>query len=343
MNNVSITNLDQMDLLRVVGILIVVLRHCFAPYTNSWDVSEFYEYNEAADFIGKYISTISMPLFVFISGYIYSYLRNALNKYPNYKILVSKKTRRLLIPYVVFAPLYIYFFLDFNSTLSFMKYLWTGSGHLWFLLMMFILFLMFYNFEDFFKKKLKFGFGISLLLYALVLPMHYIEMNPFAHVFKYFIFFYLGYVFLIHHAAVISFLKGKAIWLFIAHAVLFTVYFYVLKNSDGILLISLVKQGLLILSLLSLGFIYSFLDDLFKKLNDFLTTCRPQIKLINKNSYYIYIFHQPILQLFFGIALVQKLPITVVVISSFIVAVLLSLLLSILVQKTKLGKNLIGA
>lgn len=335
--------LDHMNLLRVFGISIVVLRHTFAPFTNSWRISEFYDYNILADFTGRYISTLSMPLFVFISGYIYCYLRNSLNKYSTYRILTHKKTRRLLVPYLFFALIYNYFFLVYDSLQSYLSHLWFGSGHLWFLLMMFIMFLLFYPFERFFKRNIVKGVVIAIGLYLMVLPMHYLNLNPIAHVFKYFIYFYLGYLFYSHSTKVLGFLKGKSLLLFLIHLLLFTGYFFALKSTDNTYLSAVIDQTLLLLGLLSICFVYSSLNILYTKQKERINKYNGIIKSVNKNSYYIYIFHQPILKVFFSYALIQELFIPVAVISGFLLSFILSLVTSNLVLKSKAGRLLIGS
>ena len=67
----NVKTLDHMNLLRVFGISIVVLRHTFAPFTNSWKISEFYDYisdrfNRAFD----YIDTSSISLDNAYRGYV---------------------------------------------------------------------------------------------------------------------------------------------------------------------------------------------------------------------------------------------------------------------------------
>jgi len=335
--------LDHMNLLRVFGISIVVLRHTFAPFTNSWSISEYYEYDMIADFIGRYISTLSMPLFVFISGYIYSYLRNSLKKYKTYKILTHKKTRRLLVPYLFFALIYDYFFLEFDSVSTYLSHLWFGSGHLWFLLMMFIMFLLFYPFENYFRKNIIHGFIIAIGLYLTVLPMHYLNMNPIAHVFKYFVYFYLGYLFYLNSSKVLTFLKGKSLLFFLIHFLLFTGYFFALKSTDNIYYQAAIDQVLLVLGILSICFVYSVLNILYTKEKDRINKYNRIIKSINVNSYYIYIFHQPILKVFFSYALIQELYIPMAVISGFLLSFILSLVTGILVLKFKAGRLLIGS
>ncbi|MCP4971732.1 MAG: acyltransferase [Arcobacter sp.] len=335
--------LDHMNLLRVFGISIVVLRHTFAPFTNSWKISEFYDYSIIADFIGRYISTLSMPLFVFISGYIYSYLRNSIKKYGTYKILITKKIRRLLIPYLFFALLYNYFFMEFDSLKTYLIHLWIGSGHLWFILMMFIMFLLFYPFEKYFKNNIVKGIIIAVVLYILVLPMHYLNLNPVAHVFKYFVYFYLGYLFSLHSQKVLTFLKDKSVILFIAHFLIFTGYFFAIKNSSGIYITAVIRQTLLILGVLSICFTYSILNTIFNNQNEIINKYASAIKTVNVNSYYIYIFHQPILKIFFGYVFVQELFLPITVVLAFLLSFNLSLIFSKLLLKLKPGRLLIGS
>ena len=339
----NVKTLDHMNLLRVFGISIVVLRHTFAPFTNSWKISEFYDYNIIADFIGRYISTLSMPLFVFISGYIYSYLRNSLKKYGTYKVLTHKKIRRLLIPYLFFALIYNYFFLEFDSLKTYLIHLWFGSGHLWFLLMMFILFLLFYPFEKYFKNNIRNGFIIAIVLYMLVLPMHYLNLNPIAHVFKYFVYFYMGYLFSINSLKVLTFLKDKSIILFVIHLLIFIGYFFAIKSTSNLYITVIIDQTLLILGILSICFVYSALDVLFTKQKNLINKYNFIIKSVNTNSYYIYIFHQPILKIFFGYVFIQELYIPITVVSAFLLSFILSLIISKVLLKFKAGQLLIGS
>jgi len=120
-------NIDNLGILRLFALALVVLRHSFAPFTGIWQLEIDFAENESARIIGNYISTISMPLYVFISGLLFSFLRNKLNKYQTLEILVTKKIRRLIIPYLFFAPIYIYFFMDFNNLIEFMIPFYQGA------------------------------------------------------------------------------------------------------------------------------------------------------------------------------------------------------------------------
>ncbi|WP_396590097.1 acyltransferase family protein [Allomuricauda sp. R78024] len=333
--------IDSIDFLRVFGIGIVVLRHSFAPFTGSWKIGEVFSYSESANVLGSYISTISMPLFVFISGFLYCYLRNNLKKYKTYPILVKKKVKRLLIPFLLLSPIYIYFFLDFNSTLEFLNYIWAGPGHLWFLSMIFLLFLLFYPLEPYFKKNILKSIVIILFLFSLSPITHYIGIPTLAKVFKYLPFFYMGYLFHLKNEIVLHYLKGKFFLFFLIHLTLF-VFFLILPNYiENRILGSLIAHFKLIpLGIFSIAFIYI----LFIKLEELMPErFKKPIQFINNNSYYIYLIHEPFLKLFYEIDSIQYLPIYLVIVLGFTTSFMGSLFLGEVILKFKLGRLLIGA
>lgn len=43
-----------------------------------------------------------MPMFVFVSGYLFAFLI-AKNKYPTFGYLIKNKTKRILLPYFLFG------------------------------------------------------------------------------------------------------------------------------------------------------------------------------------------------------------------------------------------------
>tara|TARA_Y100000588_G_C14256992_1_gene925895 strand:- start:2189 stop:3193 length:1005 start_codon:yes stop_codon:yes gene_type:complete len=333
-----------MDVLRAVGISLVVLRHSFSPYRGSWDVSKFYDYSLTVDYIGSYISTISMPLFVFISGYIYYFLKAYLGKYSNYKILFKKKSRRLIVPYIILAPIYIYFFLDFESLKTFLAHLWTDSGHLWFLLMMYIMFLLYYKFENFLiNNNIIIGILIGAFLYIISTPLIAYNFQPIGRVSRYFIFFLLGNYFSKNSLTILKLLKGKVFYIFSIHLLLFSTYFYLSNVLENKYLLIANKQMLLILSLLALCFVYGFLDFFVQKYRGFLSKINPSIRLINNTSYYIYLIHQPILKVYFTFLFVQKFSPIIGIPLAFIVSISISIFLAKIILKSKAGRELIGS
>ena len=336
------SKIDNVDLLRVFGIGIVVLRHCFMPFTGSWGFDDLYPYSNTANIFGKYISTISMPLFTFISGFIYSYLRNYLHKYSSYSILIKKKIKRLVVPYLIISPLYIYFFLEYNSAIDFLKYLWTGgAGHLWFLSMIFTVFLVFYPLEPYLRKNIKWGIILVLFLFSLNPITWYIGIPVLAKFFKYLPFFYLGYLFYYKNKLILKYINGKFWYFFLLHLLLFFGLLYLPNYIENRIINILIAHFKLIpLGFLSITFIFISFNKLDRELpNKF----RLPVKFINKNSYYIYLIHQPLLILLFELKFMQSLPALAVIIISFTFSFIISLALGEVIMKFKIGRIIIGA
>jgi acyltransferase len=73
--------IDWLDLGKGLGMLLVMLGHTNIPVP-----------------IKTYIYTFHMPLFFFLSGYLFN-----LNKFPNVKAFLSKRTKTLILPYLCFS------------------------------------------------------------------------------------------------------------------------------------------------------------------------------------------------------------------------------------------------
>jgi len=333
--------IDDLNTLRALAILLVVLRHCFAPYMKTWPVSEYYTYELFTDITGKYISTISMPLFVFISGFLFSYLRNKLKKYPTFQILLSKKIARLLRPYIILAPIYILIFVNLNSILDFIQPLWKGAGHLWFLLMIFLVFILFYPLEIYFKKKPLKSFLLIVLGFFLYPGFSVIGLYPLAKVFHYLPFFYLGYFFHFKDEKIIKKI-GNKLWLFIPiHTILFITSILAPKLiTNGILKTFFIAYINLPLGIMSVSILFL----IFTKNKNLKTLGNNLIvKNLNQTSYYIYLLHQPILLFLFEIKFLQTLPPLVVIIFGFLSTILVSFFLASILLKFYWSKKLIGA
>jgi acyltransferase len=78
------------DQAKGIGIVLVVLAHSDLDY--GW--------------VGRHINAFHMPLFFFLSGYLFS-----IDKYDSLRVFIRKKSAAILIPYFVFALLSIAYFL----------------------------------------------------------------------------------------------------------------------------------------------------------------------------------------------------------------------------------------
>lgn len=339
MNSQSKINLNSLNIVRSIAIILVVLRHSFSPYLNAWEISKYYNTNRVVQIIGEYISTFSMPLFVFISGFIYAYLRLYKKKYSTYKILITKKIRRLLIPYFFFGIIYIAVFMKYDSFISFVEPLWFGCGHLWFILMMFLIFILFYPLETYFKNNIKSGIIISVFCFLISSIFNYYKLDPLFDVTFYLLFFYLGYLFCYKYEKVNNLLKNRSFLFLGIHAILFATKTFFLKDIDNRILNVLQYQIFMIpLGVTAICFSFTYFRTI--RLN---STCHNIISLINKNSYYIYLFHQPILMVLFGLNLFQTFPIIVVIMLGFLITFSASLFISEIAMKKYIPRILIGA
>lgn len=119
---------------RVVAMMMVVFFHCLGFYTHGWPFEELYV--PAWQFVGSLLNYIDMPAFVFISGFLYAYLKLERGKYNDDKVFLKGKTKRLLLPYIVWTAVNVALIpSSFN-----MQAICKGYSHLWFLMMLMMVF-----------------------------------------------------------------------------------------------------------------------------------------------------------------------------------------------------------
>lgn len=137
----------EMDFLRNLSLLLLVVDHCFAIYSGIWSnptessIGLYY-------WIGRFSCSFMLPLWVFISGYLWGH-QLKMKKTPSLKSIISKKGKRLLVPAIVLSVLYSLVMGEFNDGISArgLLLLLSGKGHLWFLPMLFWVFVFSYLFN----------------------------------------------------------------------------------------------------------------------------------------------------------------------------------------------------
>ena len=160
-----------------------------------------------------------MPLFVLISGYLFSFLLQ-LGKYPTWVNLLQKKGFRILLPYFVFGLFFMYTTGNWHP----LRLLEGGYWHLWFLPMLFWCFIAGYGMN---KIKLNVYAEVTILqliwLFCLFMskfvPM-WLGLNS---VGNWFFWFYLGMlVFKYKKRLFKSLNKNKLLWvlLFLSCAII---------------------------------------------------------------------------------------------------------------------------
>jgi len=123
----------NISVLRVFAMLMVVFYHCLCFYTPAWSKMSPVE---SITIVARIINAIDMPMFIFLSSYLYGYLYNFCNKYRNTGILCIDKVKRLLIPYTFWGIFLCGVMPEKYSSIQLLN----GISHLWFLWVLFMMF-----------------------------------------------------------------------------------------------------------------------------------------------------------------------------------------------------------
>lgn len=313
---------------KVITTILVVLAHVTRFYTIGGGVIKI-NYNFFLHYVTSFIYSFHMPLFICVSGAIFSFCVNKRNKYKEFDVFVLKKIKRLMIPYFVFGifwvtpVMYILKLTDKNPQ----NYIWDNiilsfdARHLWFLWTLFVIFVLFWcAFQYLNSEKANIFLGILLFLMAMIsnkVPQIFQIQN----ICYYSFFFWVGYVFDKKKEQIDQFLQKKKWllvleWAFISFVVLYT-YNRVLN---------------LITAIFGMLFLYQIAQIIGKNISEFRL-----YKVIEKNSMGIYLFHPMIIYLLFYYFKknCNNYPIISCIII-FGISTLLSLLLSKIVRKLRM-------
>lgn len=198
--------LTEISYLRSFAIIAIVIYHSFCPYMR-WQFVES-DYNATYHSIFSIWLGARMPLFLFISGFLFSYLLHQKNKYKSYPGFIANKSKRLILPYLVFASLLM---LSHNS-FSWVN-LMRGYWHLWFILMLFWSFLITWP-----LKLIKNSKAHILILIVFTAISFYAKPNiefGIKYLAYYYIWFLWGYFIAIYKDNLTIFFSKKAILIYL--------------------------------------------------------------------------------------------------------------------------------
>lgn len=277
--------LFHVEILQAFGILCVFLGHALRIYHDGGWYFHKTQTIFAFDIIDKFIYSFHMPLFMFLSGFLF-YLNK--DKIQNAWEYVLKRVKRLLLPFYLAGFLYVLPMICFINPLdksvgfyytSFLTldYTW----HLWFLIDLFILTLFFVLYYFKFNKINKYVvlavlIGINLL--ATIGPSSCLARIP-----KFAIFFYLGCLF-VENKDFIEKTLARYIWVILSiFAGVEILLYFAYKNA----LIDLFGAVLAIL------FFYLLALKLSQKTNG----QNKVVSFLSVNLLSLYIIHEPIMVL----------------------------------------------
>lgn len=182
---------DNLTFYRVVAMTMVVLYHCTCYYAHpTWPFGEGH-YNSVLKIITTLMGGIHMPVFVFISGYLYWMLKRK-GHYDDLVLFYKNKILRLLVPYFVVGGVMLIMFNEIYN-LSSLLY---GICHLWFLLMLFGLFILapivWHLMERIKNDRIAtIAVNASFLLYPLFCNVNLFQITK---IFYFLPFFLIGYI-----------------------------------------------------------------------------------------------------------------------------------------------------
>lgn len=283
--------------------LSIVMGHCFAIY-GVWETPLSLE--RSTEHILYYsVNPIliywALPIFTAISGYLIGYRGSFTSSSFNYRAFIWKKTKRLYFPAVFFSLLYaLLFHREVFCDIRLLSRLFIdGQGHLWFLYMLFLLYVLAYPVYLLCQKSTKYWVYILCSITICVVSCFFPLGTSIVTVFFYQAFFFIGaYIGSRHKARRPR--QARSMWLnILARGALYVVIFYllsVIKGSHFVTCVVEISPSFLFFQ----HWIFRMLIGLFSTIATFsvlpvsVHVCKG-LRQMSSLSYKIYIVHQFIL------------------------------------------------
>lgn len=336
--------LDNISFLKVFMMIMVVLCHCMIFFGGNWftyvnpSYSALYLYK-----IALWTNTFHIQTFTMVSGYLYFYLRNDKCRADiSKKKYIIKKTKRLLIPFISTCflwviPIATYFYkYDLKTIIN--KYIFMRQpNQLWFIVMLFVIFVLveiFYKNIKFSLLRLLFSYFFCVIL-GTILSHLYINFFQIDKAILYLFYFYLGgYIYFknseidIKHCCVFGFIA------FIFY--LLMTYINSINNTLVHYFFVLLSPLLSSFQIIAIYYLFTYMIYRTKWINN-----NKFYKLLEENSFGIYLFHQQII--YFCIIFLNGVVHPIIqVILSFLISLFISLIMSIILKKHKITRFMFG-
>lgn len=346
-SNIKRKRLHEVDIIRTIAILLVVITHCFdisRGHSKNLDSSSeniIYMY----EVIMRLFYAFRLPAIVLVAGYVYNFMSD--KREESFKELVASKFKRLIIPSLVFSMAYI---LLFNIDMDKVQMLYTlsnGAGPLWFLPMLFWNFLIGY-----FLIRIKINKQIYKILFIILLFLIAFKSPTFApnifgirRALTFTGYFYIGIQLYEYRETITKHLTFKLIFacfafftsIFIINEIVLLKVSQIETEKTLQLYITITRHPISLIGTLCFYILVLYLVEI-------KTFVPSQIfRSLSKKTYGIYVFHQFIL-----ILMVSNLKLSHIVdyriapLVYFTITIILSLIITNLFLKTKTGKFLIG-
>jgi len=184
--------IEWLDFAKGVTILFVVIVHVIE---GMYKTGSFTQYNGFTHLAMGLLFTFVMPVFFALSGYLYKPVSSG----NQYRQRIMNKGINLLVPYVIFAVIYVTLqhfgggnVHDMISWTNLLLMFWDPIGYLWFLEILFLIFVLVGALD-----LLRLNWKIQLLVYTILFGISLFVAIPWVPrlVLMWTLSFYLGYVF----------------------------------------------------------------------------------------------------------------------------------------------------
>lgn len=326
----------EIDILKGIAIVMVLFGHSIIVYPINLNTT--YQW---CNYLHWFVSSVHMPLFFAISGFCFSF--------HDWEKYIKKKSRRILVPFVVFSIIGVFINAFFGSFINgdakpFAKSLLgivTGSSN-WFLYTLFIIFLIFPFIMKVFENKkaaliLNCAFGI-LQLFSFWPTVFRID-----RVVKYIFYFSIGYYFKLESKVnsnawikFIDLVKKPLIWA-VSLIIWIPLVFALIKLEEGFYpvyaLVSIITALIGMVNIISFGFIVSHntLSNLFEE------TGKVSLQLFLFNGYFLTLTRTVTVKL-----LHITSPVIIIAANVFMMYFVSYALIHLIVKKVKLFRVLTG-
>ena len=330
--------------IRLVLIVLLVFYHAFAIFSGVWSPIAGYPEIPLYDIMDKLSYACLLETFVFISGYILGFQvsKKGDGYIHNVTPFLTKKLKRLILPSILFSVIYMFLFNGYEKPFPTVVYnLLSGTGHMWFLPMLFWCFVFVFLAEKT-GLSVKWIVGASfIMLFASVLPLPF-RINTAMY---YFAFFYAGYCIKKYEWSI----PYDGTWKYILLFACFTSAFVLKINVSE--LDNLRMGGSSTFSIFAVTISVRFVNAaigtillmmLSKKFVDCSDTSKWNNMLnLSDCCFGVYIFQQFILMLLERTELAQNVSPYIYPWITFLLTLFLSLVLTVVIRKTKIGSQLL--
>ncbi len=331
--------IDSIAFLKVIMMISVVLYHSILFFGGTW--FKVTEPIIRADYLGgiaEWMKTFHIQAFTMASGYLFFYLKRYGN---DNKTEIAKRAKRLLIPFLFTClfwviPIGYYFFSFSPNEILYNFVLAVKPNQLWFLIMLFNVFLFFQLFGYRIKMKTRYLIIVYFITVSIYLAFQFFNIGIFQlpNSALFVLYFYFG-GFTLKNKEKIT--KKQIIIMMLLAATTYGSQIYLNMFNNKVLNAISTAIGP-ITSVLECSVLYWLCSKIVKRIDIFSNKI---FRVLEKNSFGIFLFHQQII--YFTIIWLNGHVHPIVQVSlSFIISLAISTIISSLLRRFKVTRVMFG-